>query len=48
MPHYQYVLEIVKNEKFGILKELEADFGFRFTGEKESRGFKKELGGGSL
>ena len=48
LPHYNYVLEIVKNEKFGKLKQLEADFGFCFRGNKESRAFKKELGGGSL
>ncbi|WP_375241077.1 Gfo/Idh/MocA family protein, partial [Polaribacter sp.] len=28
LPHYKYVLDIVKTEKFGKLVHLEADFGF--------------------
>ena len=48
LPHYQYVLDIVKTQKFGKLKELNADFGFISNYDEESRLIKKELGGGSL
>ncbi|MFY9243595.1 MAG: Gfo/Idh/MocA family oxidoreductase [Polaribacter sp.] len=48
LPHYKYVLEIVKNEKFGKLNKLEADFGFYTPYNTDSRVFKKEVGGGSL
>ncbi len=48
LPHYNYVLEIVKQEKFGKLKYLEADFGFYTPYDTSSRVFKKEVGGGSL
>ncbi len=48
LPHFTYVLDIVKSEKFGKLKSLEADFGFHTPYNTDSRLFKKELGGGSL
>ncbi len=48
LPHFNYVLDIVKNEKFGALKTLEADFGFYTPYNTESRLFNKEVGGGSL
>jgi len=48
LPHFQYVLDIVKNEKYGKLTALEADFGFYNTYNTDSRVFKKEVGGGSL
>ncbi|TXD46433.1 Gfo/Idh/MocA family protein [Polaribacter sp. IC073] len=48
LPHFNYVLDIVKNEKFGQIKSLEADFGFYKPYTTESRLFKKEVGGGSL
>ena len=48
LPHFNYVLELVKNEKFGKLKNLEADFGFFPVYDETSRVFKKEVGGGSL
>ena len=48
LPHYQYVLDIVKTQKFGKLKELNADFGFISNYDEESRLIKKELDGGSL
>ena len=48
LPHYQYVLDIVKTQKFGKLKELNADFGFISNYDEERRLIKKELGGGSL
>ncbi|ARV13679.1 Gfo/Idh/MocA family protein [Polaribacter sp. SA4-12] len=48
LPHYTYVLESLKNEKFGKLLKLEADFGFSRAFDNNSRLFKKEVGGGSL
>ena len=48
LPHYTYVLESLKNEKFGKLLKLEADFGFSRAFDNDSRLFKKEVGGGSL
>lgn len=48
LPHYTYVLESLKNEKFGKLLKLEADFGFSRGFDNNSRLFKKEVGGGSL
>lgn len=48
LPHYQYVLNFLKNEIFGKVILLEADFGFQSTHSLESRVLKKELGGGSL
>ncbi|WP_343330303.1 Gfo/Idh/MocA family oxidoreductase [Polaribacter staleyi] len=48
LPHYTYVLECLKNEKFGKLLKLEADFGFFRAFDNDSRLFKKEVGGGSL
>ena len=48
LPHFTYVLDLVKSEKFGKLKNLEADFGFHTPYNTDSRLFKKELGGGSL
>jgi predicted dehydrogenase len=48
LPHFNYVLEMVKSGKYGKLKELEADFGFKSKYDVESRLLKKEIGGGSL
>ncbi len=48
LPHYQYVLELVRSEKFGKLLSLEADFGFEAPYLPENRLFNKGLGGGSL
>lgn len=48
LPHYSYVLEIFKTKKFGKLKELKADFGFKPAYNVEGRLLKKEVGGGSL
>lgn len=48
LPHFNFVLEIIKQEKFGKLKELKADFGFSTPYNTDSRLFKKEVGGGSL
>lgn len=48
LPHYHYVLELVKSEKFGKVTGLEADFGFEAPYLPENRLFNKNLGGGSL
>ena len=48
LPHYQYVLELIKNNHFGAILKLEADFGFHPTYNKTSRVFDKSVGGGSL
>ncbi|MCL7754389.1 Gfo/Idh/MocA family oxidoreductase [Polaribacter sp. Z022] len=48
LPHYNYVLEVYKNEKLGKLKSLEADFGFYNEYDTSRRLFRKEVGGGSL
>ncbi|WP_405606120.1 Gfo/Idh/MocA family protein [Polaribacter sp. Asnod1-A03] len=48
LPHYKYVLDIIKSEKFGKVKTLESDFGFYNVYNTDSRLFKKEVGGGSL
>ena len=48
LPHYQYLLKLVKTEKFGIIKSLEADFGFAAPYLPEKRLYNKALGGGSL
>ncbi|MFT5673779.1 MAG: putative dehydrogenase, partial [Polaribacter sp.] len=48
LPHFTYLLELVKSEKFGKIQSLEADFGFHRPYNTDSRLFKKEVGGGSL
>jgi predicted dehydrogenase len=48
LPHYQFVIDIVKTEKYGKIKHLEAAFGFYSKFDTENRLFKKEVGGGSL
>jgi len=48
LPHYQYVLELVKSQRFGKVLELKADFGFKTDLNFDSRVLKKEVGGGSL
>ena len=48
LPHFNFVLEIIEQKKFGKLQELKADFGFHPTYNEDSRVFKKEVGGGSL
>ncbi|GGD07361.1 Gfo/Idh/MocA family protein [Hyunsoonleella pacifica] len=48
LPHYQYVLNALKEKKFGKLLKLEADFGFYRTFDDKHRLFNKSLGGGSL
>lgn len=48
LPHFDVILEILKSEKYGKLKKLEADFGFYTPYNTDSRLFKKEVGGGGL
>lgn len=48
LPHYQLVLKYLKEERFGKIKKIEADFGFHPEIDMSSRVFKKSLGGGSL
>lgn len=48
LPHYQYVLDVFNSKKFGELRDLKADFGFKPAYNLNSRLIKKEIGGGSL
>jgi predicted dehydrogenase len=48
LPHYQFVLEELKNETYGKLLKVEADFGFHRAFDDSARLFNKSLGGGSL
>lgn len=48
LPHYQYVLQLIKDKTYGNLLKLEADFGFYREFDNSSRLFNKPLGGGSL
>lgn len=48
LPHYQFVLDLVKYQKYGKLIQLEADFGFTAPYLPEKRLYNKKLGGGSL
>jgi len=48
LPHYQYVIDLVRSKKFGKVKILQADFGFYQQFDIQNRLFRKEVGGGSL
>lgn len=48
LPHYRFVLDLVKSQKYGKLLKLEADFGFTASYLPEKRLYNKNLGGGSL
>ena len=48
LPHYQFVLHHIKEETFGKILKIEADFGFKPEIDLSSRVFNKSLGGGSL
>ena len=48
LPHYQFALRQLKDETFGKILKIEADFGFKPEFDMSSRVFKKSLGGGSL
>ncbi|RED48233.1 Gfo/Idh/MocA family protein [Seonamhaeicola aphaedonensis] len=48
LPHYRYVVNLLKNETYGKLLKIEADFGFYRAFDNNARLFNKSLGGGSL
>ncbi|WP_242206140.1 Gfo/Idh/MocA family protein [Aestuariivivens insulae] len=48
LPHYQYVLKLLKIQTLGKVLKLEADFGFYRAFDNSTRLFNKSLGGGSL
>ncbi|WP_027136634.1 Gfo/Idh/MocA family protein [Gaetbulibacter saemankumensis] len=48
LPHYQYILNLLKNEIYGKVTTLNANFGFFREYDTSSRLFNKSLGGGSL
>ncbi|MBU2870699.1 Gfo/Idh/MocA family oxidoreductase [Colwellia sp. E2M01] len=48
LPHYNFVLTELKNNTYGKLLSVEADFGFVRPFDNDSRLFNKSLGGGSL
>lgn len=48
LPHFEYLLEIVKSDKYGKVKSVKADFGFEAEFNESGRLFNKSLGGGSL
>lgn len=48
LPHYQYVLQLLKNKTYGNVLKIEADFGFFREFNNNDRLFRKSLGGGSL
>ncbi|WP_109852874.1 Gfo/Idh/MocA family protein [Aquimarina sp. AU58] len=48
LPHYTYVLDVVKSNALGKVKTLKADFGFTTPFDPDGRVFNKKLGGGSL
>nr|WP_321227822.1 Gfo/Idh/MocA family oxidoreductase [uncultured Psychroserpens sp.] len=48
LPHYQFALQHIKDETFGKIVKIEADFGFKPEIDMTSRVFDKSLGGGSL
>ncbi|MCM5663372.1 Gfo/Idh/MocA family protein [Galbibacter mesophilus] len=48
LPHYQFLLNFLKEGSFGKVTSMEADFGFQPVFDEKSRLFNKKLGGGSL
>ncbi|MCF4101455.1 Gfo/Idh/MocA family oxidoreductase [Gillisia sp. M10.2A] len=48
LPHYKYVLELVRTKEFGEITHLKADFGFAAPVDLDKRIYNKKLGGGSL
>ncbi len=48
LPHYEYVLKMIKNNSIGKIIKLEADFGFQPKLDFNDRVLDKNLGGGSL
>ncbi|MEE2773011.1 MAG: Gfo/Idh/MocA family oxidoreductase [Bacteroidota bacterium] len=48
LPHFKAVEETIKTGKYGKIKAIKADFGFKADYNPEKRLFNKDLGGGSL
>ncbi|GHA50013.1 dehydrogenase [Salinimicrobium marinum] len=48
LPHFRFVIDLLKSGKYGRIKNLKADFGFSAPFNAKSRLFNKKLGGGSL
>ncbi|WP_037321365.1 Gfo/Idh/MocA family protein [Salegentibacter sp. Hel_I_6] len=48
LPHFLFVIEQIKSEKYGKIKNLKADFGFPAPVDLDKRLYNKDLGGGSL
>ncbi|PKD16155.1 oxidoreductase [Salegentibacter salinarum] len=48
LPHFKFVIEQIKSEKYGKIKNLKADFGFPAPVDLDKRLYNKKLGGGSL
>jgi len=48
LPHYQYVLNELKNKALGNIVKIEIDFGFKPEFDNTSRVYRKSLGGGGL
>lgn len=48
LPHYQFVLNKLKNKTYGNVLKIESDFGFQRPYDTETRLFNKAMGGGSL
>ena len=48
LPHFGFVMEIIKSGEFGMIRNLKADFGFKAPFDPAGRLFDIKLGGGSL
>lgn len=48
LPHYQYIINLIKSGDYGKIISIKADFGFEAEFDREKRLFNKALGGGSL
>ena len=48
LPHFQFVKQEIESGKFGNIKSVKADFGFKAEFDPAKRLFNKSLGGGSL
>lgn len=48
LPHYQYVINILKNKTYGNILKTESSFGFERPYNTDARLFNKSMGGGSL
>ena len=48
LPHIKFIIELVNSKKYGKIKKLTADFGFKAPFNETGRLFLKSLGGGSL